>query len=99
MQSVRRVWSTGFQRSRAVQRDGRVHRSRAGADVAARGAPVAAQAAREGGEETGHDLLREKVGFTKKTARRHRRVRGRAVTVTAMLHRQRYRVIEKEKTR
>ena len=51
MQSVRRAWSTGFQRSRAVQRDGRVHRSRAGADVAARGAPVAAQAAREGGEE------------------------------------------------
>ena len=47
--------------------------------MAARGAPVAAQAAREGGEETGHDLLREKVGFTKKTARRHRRVGGRAV--------------------
>ena len=57
MQSVRRAWSTGFQRSRAVQRDGRVHRSRAGADVAARGAPVAAQAAREGGEETCHDLF------------------------------------------
>ena len=36
-----------------------------------------------------------KVGFTKKTARRHRRVGGRAVTVTAMLHRQRYTVIEK----
>ena len=28
---------------------------------------------------------REKVGFTKNTARRHRRVGGRAVTVTAML--------------
>ena len=40
---------------------------------------------------------REKVGFTKTTARRHRRVGGRAVTVTAMLHRQRYRVIQKEK--
>ena len=40
-----------------------------------------------------------KVGFTKNTATRHRRVGGRAVTVTAMLHRQRYRVIEKEKTR
>ena len=34
---------------------------------------------------------REKVGFTKNTARRHRRVGGRAVTVTAMLHTQRYR--------
>ena len=41
--------------------------------------------------------LREKVGFTKNTAMRHRRVGGRAVTVTAMLHRQRYRVIEKGK--
>ena len=40
---------------------------------------------------------REKVGFTKNTARRHRRVGRRAVTVTAMLHRQRYRGIEKEK--
>ena len=40
-----------------------------------------------------------KVGFTKNTATRHRRVGGRAVTVTAMRHRQRYRVIEKEKTR
>ena len=29
-----------------------------------------------------------KVGFTKNTAMRHRRVGGRAVTVTAMLHRQ-----------
>ena len=38
-----------------------------------------------------------KVGFTKNTAMRHRRVGGRAVTVTAMLHRQRYRVIEKGK--
>ena len=43
-------------------------------------------------------LLKErKVGFTKNTAMRHRRVGGRAVTVTAMLHRQRYRVIEKGK--
>ena len=44
----------------------------------------------------GHRLGR-KVGFTKNTAMRHRRVGGRAVTVTAMLHRQRYRVIEKGK--
>ena len=43
------------------------------------------------------DDEREKVGFTKNTARRHRRVGRRAVTVTAMLHRQRYRGIEKEK--
>ena len=42
-------------------------------------------------------IEREKVGFTKNTARRHRRVGRRAVTVTAMLHRQRYRGIEKEK--
>ena len=41
--------------------------------------------------------VREKVGFTKNTARRHRRVGRRAVTVTAMLHRQRYRGIEKRK--
>jgi hypothetical protein len=45
---------------------------------------------------TGIKLMR-KVGFTKNTAMRHRRVGGRAVTVTAMLHRQRYRVIEKGK--
>ena len=30
-----------------------------------------------------------KVGFTKNTAKRHRRFGGRAVTVTARLHRQR----------
>ena len=42
-------------------------------------------------------IKRERVGFTKNTAMRHRRVGGRAVTVTAMLHRQRYRGIEKEK--
>ena len=41
--------------------------------------------------------VERKEGFTKKTAMRHRRVGGRAVTVTAMLHRQRYRVIEKGK--
>ena len=46
------------------------------------------------GVRSGSDDER-KVGFTKKTARRHRRVGGRAVTVTAMLHRQRYTVIEK----
>ena len=40
---------------------------------------------------------RERWVFTKNTAMRHRRVGGRAVTVTAMLHRQRYRVIEKGK--
>ena len=38
--------------------------------------------------------MKRKVGFTKNTAMRQRRVGGRAVTVTAMLHRQRYRVIE-----
>ena len=42
-------------------------------------------------------LRERKVGFTKNTAMRHRRVGGRAVTVTAMQHRQRYRVIEKGK--
>ena len=49
------------------------------------------------GGESGERVDREKVGFTKNTARRHRRVGRRAVTVTAMLHRQRYRGIEKEK--
>ena len=33
--------------------------------------------------------VERKVGFTKNTAMRHRRVGGRAVTVTAMRHRQR----------
>ena len=36
----------------------------------------------------GLELEREKVGFIENTAMRHRRVGGRAVTVTAMLHRQ-----------
>ena len=45
----------------------------------------------------GEGGFREKVSFTKNTAMRHRRVGGRAVSVTAMLHRQRYRGIEKEK--
>ena len=42
-------------------------------------------------------MMRERVGFTKNTAMRHRRVGGRAVTVTAMLHRQKDR--KKKKTR
>ena len=40
------------------------------------------------GRETLVCIRRERVGFTKNTAMRHRRVGGRAVTVTAMLHRQ-----------
>ena len=49
------------------------------------------------GLDSRQPMTERKVGFTKNTAMRHRRVGGRAVTVTAMLHRQRYRVIEKGK--
>ena len=48
-------------------------------------------------DERERETERERWVFTKNTAMRHRRVGGRAVTVTAMLHRQRYRVIEKGK--
>ena len=39
-------------------------------------------------------ICERKEGFTKNTAMRHRRVGGRAVTVTAMPHRQEYKDIE-----
>ena len=51
----------------------------------------------KGERDVGLYQRERKVGFTKNTAMRHRRVGERAVTVTAMLHRQRGRVIEKGK--